>query len=197
MANKKKNPWSLFCIWSSIWVFEKSTVLLSQQHLLWQRSLHFVAEEFFSKSSPQTCPIMFCSFLEGAREYRVLPFSSLAPSSVSFYWFSSLRLNQMHSLQKKSPREQCSPLGLGTLKMWSCKWVRVKAERKPAMWSWYYLSWFHAYQRTCWWADDLNHFPSYTRDADMADFGRPDGLPRGWSLNSCTCHVEPLPPLQP
>ena len=41
----------------------------------------------------------------------------------------------MHSLQKKSPREQCSPLGLGTLKMWSCKWVRVKAERKPAMWS--------------------------------------------------------------
>ena len=42
--------------------------------------------------------------------------------------------------KKKSPREQCSLLGLGTQKMWSCKWVRVKAERKPAMWSLYSLS---------------------------------------------------------
>lgn len=61
------------------------------------------AEEFFSKSSPKPVQSCFCS-LEGAREYRVLPFSSLAPSSVSFYWFSSLRLNQMHSLQKTPQR---------------------------------------------------------------------------------------------
>lgn len=99
MANKKNSLEFILHMVFHLGIWEKYSFVITTVFIM-VKEFAFCSRRIFQQIKPKTWSIMVCSFLEGTRKHGVLPFSSPASSSVSFYWFSSSRLNEMHYLQK-------------------------------------------------------------------------------------------------